>query len=810
MEALLEHTDWVDALARRISSDPELAADAVQQTWLAGVQATPGQVSRNWLACVLRNAVRKLRRGEGRRRRREECSAQPEAVEGTIALALKVQRQRAVLKAVLDLEEPLRSTLLLRYWEGCTPPDIARRLGVPLNTVRSRLVTAHRCLRRRLEGLQPQRQNSWLAMLFPLGPSFWSSWKVAGMSLSMKVGVAFVFFGALGGYVWWQGSESPGPEPALAQRAALPSLAQTVPAVPKNAALAKRLEEAPAVEPNPIEIPAESVQAASAMASVRGRQVIGQVLGPDAEPKAGIAVVRSHRNPDDQQPSVSDAEGYFEMQIDDLNEIWLVASDPQYMTLLQGQVKPQATIDPVVVVAQVRQVEGAVVDESGRGLRGAQVRVELPAYFRSRFRTILEASSNRTWIATTEEYGEFVLSGTPSMDQARIEVSCTGFETLALILGDLQLPGCRIVLQRLEAQPNILIGQVIDHVGLAVEEAWVALGDASTRTDAQGIFHLELEEAEGAMELRAVKRGHLPVQLEVPNPPDLWSGWADPLTLQLGSEPLTITGHIVDGEGEPLRFAMIHVKNRTPFGHTEEDFQTYEDVLGGERFDTSSDEHGAFRLEGLLPQDYELLAIHPRSLVTETFGPFAAGTHNVVVTLQEADCYQPFAGRVLDRHGLPVVGVRVYGSFQGISVGSTNTHTDEEGRFQFDKFARQGVHVGVYGDAVMHHHYALPDQHPKEHIITVSRRCHFRVEAHPEFEATHIQAFDENGEPLTLAQRQGNVTHTSNRAAFTEGKTAVLAVSDAAVTLVVWNAEKQVSNHALNLAAEELSVLRVD
>jgi RNA polymerase sigma factor (sigma-70 family) len=43
-----------------------------------------------------------------------------------------------VIDAVLSLSEPIRSTIVLRYLEDLPPREVARRLGVPIETVRSR------------------------------------------------------------------------------------------------------------------------------------------------------------------------------------------------------------------------------------------------------------------------------------------------------------------------------------------------------------------------------------------------------------------------------------------------------------------------------------------------------------------------------------------------------------------------------------------------------------------------------------------------------------------------------------------------
>src|SRR6185369_2735229 len=56
-----------------------------------------------------------------------------EATPSVDAIVAREQARRRVVEAVLQLDEPNRSTLLLRYFERLPPRAIAERLGVPLD-----------------------------------------------------------------------------------------------------------------------------------------------------------------------------------------------------------------------------------------------------------------------------------------------------------------------------------------------------------------------------------------------------------------------------------------------------------------------------------------------------------------------------------------------------------------------------------------------------------------------------------------------------------------------------------------------------
>lgn len=163
---LLAHARFARGLARALLGDEHLAEDAVQETWLAALRRPPRALSAAWIAEVARNAARKIRRGESRRAARERASAVPEAAEGQ----WRPERQaalREVVDAVLALEEPYRSTVLLRFYEGVPPREIAARQAVSVSTVNSRLQRALARLRERLDAKDGGR-GAWAVALAPL------------------------------------------------------------------------------------------------------------------------------------------------------------------------------------------------------------------------------------------------------------------------------------------------------------------------------------------------------------------------------------------------------------------------------------------------------------------------------------------------------------------------------------------------------------------------------------------------------------------------------------------------------------------
>ncbi len=122
-EALLSEGDFVRAIAHSLLSDEGEAEDVVQETWLTVLRHRP-RISRNaqgWLRRVVTNRVRQDGRSAGRRAAREKLSARSERVPSAAEIAEREAIRASVVRAVLALEEPYRSVILLRYYEDLPP-----------------------------------------------------------------------------------------------------------------------------------------------------------------------------------------------------------------------------------------------------------------------------------------------------------------------------------------------------------------------------------------------------------------------------------------------------------------------------------------------------------------------------------------------------------------------------------------------------------------------------------------------------------------------------------------------------------------
>ncbi len=163
---LLEQLAWLQALARSLVRDAASADDLVQDTWLAASAHAPTMDAsglRNWLATVARNFARRGARAQERRARRESAVARPEAhVEDVVA---RGELQQRLAAAVISLDEPERSAVLLRYLDGLNAVEIAERQGVTHVAARKRISRGLAKLREKLDAQHGGDRNAWIVAL---------------------------------------------------------------------------------------------------------------------------------------------------------------------------------------------------------------------------------------------------------------------------------------------------------------------------------------------------------------------------------------------------------------------------------------------------------------------------------------------------------------------------------------------------------------------------------------------------------------------------------------------------------------------
>lgn len=158
----------IDRLARSLLA--EGADDVTQEAFLAylrrpeAVRETLGQ----FLSGTVKRLVHNRFRAEHRRTSREKSAARRESVEPSSAWVEKIERRKLVADAVLGLPPSDREIVILRYFEDLPPREIARRLDLGNDVVRSRLSRALARLREHLDHTHGDDRTAWTSLLLPL------------------------------------------------------------------------------------------------------------------------------------------------------------------------------------------------------------------------------------------------------------------------------------------------------------------------------------------------------------------------------------------------------------------------------------------------------------------------------------------------------------------------------------------------------------------------------------------------------------------------------------------------------------------
>jgi RNA polymerase sigma-70 factor (ECF subfamily) len=188
---LLARSGWVRRLARSIVHDAAAADDLVQEACMSALRDSPAQDRAliPWVSTVLRNRARKQRLADLRRGARERAAGERPTVVSPEELASRVEMQRTLVTLVMELAEPSREVVLLRYFEGLTPAEIGVALGVPAGTVRWRLKLARDEIRRRLER---EHGPEWKRLLAPLAIGRAARWPLASGGALVVVAAAIL------------------------------------------------------------------------------------------------------------------------------------------------------------------------------------------------------------------------------------------------------------------------------------------------------------------------------------------------------------------------------------------------------------------------------------------------------------------------------------------------------------------------------------------------------------------------------------------------------------------------------------------
>lgn len=853
-ETLAEHLGWVRALARSLTSDSHLAEDLAQETCLAALRSPPppDRPFPAWVRHVARNFARQAHRSRERATRREAKAARSERTASTDELVERVSTHRRIVEAVLELEEPYRSTIVLRYFEELPPRTIALREGVSVETVKTRLVRGLASLRRRLDREFGDRRTCLgaLTALALRGEGHAVPWGALALKIQTKVGLVVLGCALAGSFLYFRQPDDP--EPGAIDRASTAASTSNSPAAAQPSTPGQSDVGGHARTSRPtLSVGAEATNDDDAPESAGPHWIVGRVLGVDGLPFAGAEVSlatpwQDESGVEPRPTAVSDRSGVFELPVATAGG-QVVCVSPGFTTVFAGYDRSigATTTEPIVVVAPELSFAGTIVGPDGQPVPSAIVTVELPPGFRARFEEILDSSSALTWTDTSRDDGAFELLEVPFVAEATLAVSAEGFHPLEQALPAVDSANLEIVLTPLEPDHQTITGVVVDEQGEPIAGAHVAHGMDTTLTNSDGEFRF-FTGAEGSFNRRygydapaiiAVKAGYQPGSVERVRA-DSQNEWPDPLRITLGPPPLSIRGRVVDAEGNPLASHFVWLSDSTTFGALptgqRPTITQLETLMAGREpafWDSvRTDANGRFELDGLQDRPYRVAVLSPTTLQRLLTDPIPAGSQDIDLTLHPDELTERVAGRVVDRRGEPIPGITVMlmcdafaGQFQGRTYGTRHLHTDgvetdEQGRFEFEHVPAADIYLRLGGDLILPLEYGrgheggleglVGTDHLTDFDVPVALRTHVRVELTDPARAQTIQFLDAEGEILPINVMEGRGRYTVVAYELVEGRTPTLAMPDTAWTLVFRRGEEEVHRMPVELHPGDINVLR--
>ncbi len=679
IENLLVHDAFIRALARSLLADRGAAEDVAQDAWVALLERKKTKVGSlpRWISGIVRNLAKKNRRSEARRRTREETAARSEGVPSAAEILEREAARSRIVAAVLALEEPYRSTVLLRYFEDLPPRAIARRQGVPVETVRTRIKRALAMLRDKLDREYGDRAV-WCAVLLPLArrpsiPSLIAPLTVMTLQTKIAVGVVALVSAAI---FLFQERRRPAPEPRIAAAAELEESPAESIAAPSEKLIASTeaelrstvAEEKPSTEP----------AAAEGSGSLRVR-----VFWADRTAAVGVTVRAEPWN------TSSPALYAVEAKTDEKGECHLESrvgrvlvqvdrmDHPRWVELEPGE---EAILEFVIPVGF--EVEGIVVDAEGRPVAGAEIRLAF------------QMTDTGFVIARSGTDGGFAIRSCPSGFYIAARAKDHSPSLQQLLLADVATK--LFVKLVLWGVGGAVEGVVFDPSGKVVENALVLVGGRHQgwgtvlrQGDVMGVppgAFLTQADERGRFAMDGVELGVVPIEVRAQGlavwhgEVEVFEGRTSKLDIWL-PEGFVLAGRIVDGMGHPTTGEVSIGVWRGPL-----DSWTW----------TGAD--GVFRFDDLAPGTIEVYAEGDAGRAATRITGAPGDELFWEAVLEKAGTLR---GRVVDENGIGLGGwyVRVEdeqiveGQFEWASV-----KTDEQGRFVADDLHDRPHRVHVHAD----------------------------------------------------------------------------------------------------------------
>ena len=569
-ERMLAEADWLRALARSLVRDPHVAEDVVQDTLVVALERGPradqGGGPRSWLAAVARNFARRRQRAEGvrayheeraARRRADWATARPTDAAARELAALRLQRR--LVDAVLALDEPYRSCVVLHYQRGLSHRAVAERLGITPEAARKRASRGVAVLRARLaqevEREAPGGYRAWCLGLAAFADEprrlAWTL-PAGGLAVGMKswIGVAACAVAALG-VAWSLGVFA---EPAARPGAAPASGAASDLVAPASERPDRVREDGRAAAESPARAAvAEGPPAPAAVDTVT--DLHGRVVDADERPIAGARLdvrlddLRPYKTLDLEHDdlgrglvqAVTDERGEFAIPLDPGRPFDLYAEADGFART----VHPDAYAGEHVIVRMqpAAAFAGRVQRPDGSPVAGARLRA-----WRA------DAAPGDAFRGRTDGEGRFRFEDLQP-GSLRVEVTCQ--DEAGPPWADVLLTAGETLERTFTTRAGIDVqGRVTDlETGRPVADAEVGVGwtfRKTVRTDADGRYVLRGFPPTGVLSVAARARGYAEGRVRLP---DAAGGRA---AVDFALQPdVRVTGRVVDAAGAPLADAYL-------------------------------------------------------------------------------------------------------------------------------------------------------------------------------------------------------------------------------------------------------------
>ncbi|MHC4378045.1 MAG: RNA polymerase sigma factor [Planctomycetota bacterium] len=837
-ERLTEQIGWLRSLARGLVRDEHLAEELAQDTLATALEQGPVEVRsvRAWLGRVLRNRAAENARSRANARDRESLVARGEAFDGEELLE-RVRAQKHVAEALMELKEPYRSTLVLRFYENLPPRAIAKRQGVPVSTVKSRLQRGMDQLKSELDSRYGSRRQWILAVLpiahgAPIPPPTDGGLTLAGTAMNLKIVLAASAALIAGTWVVLQGGDDPIADDSTAPLALENS--NDGGAGSGRGSRAQR-DERPEFERTDVDPRFAATGAGADVQTSPTAALRGRVFDGSGQPVEGLRLgVRGEST-----ELVSGADGWFGLE-ERTTRATIEVADEAWETVLAARWSLEGKLEPVLVAAPKIAVGGRVVDTFGYGIEGVRLEWSLPANLGARIDADLGSVLRRDWRVESDAEGRFDWDAVPAVPGTELRLAHPDYVARTVTAPESDDVNLELRLIEVDAQrEGRLSGRVLGRGGLPLGDAWVQVGFANARTDKFGRFRLTLPNAVNAERLVAVAEDYQPVEMEAPGNTDPESnefGWPPYVEVFLEQPSLSIRGRVVGSAGEPVVGARVWPRDTETFGAYGTRPLSREGLAAGAPLPAdavgtlaqlgadpeaglehgsatpvgpsnamfcyvTTDAEGRFEVRGLSDREYRLAVLDSDVASGLSSDPIAAGSHNVELVVPAEGVYTPLKGRVVTAEGLPVPNVAVtpfLSAYRGVAPvygGSTDVtrfflgkavFTDDEGRFTVASVPRQHVSFHLISDDIPPSYASVDDvSDPEDFVIQVEARAQLTVEAATGPEApTAFRVLDVDGEAMQILEMRADGYTTHYDFALSAGRSGVVTVTTAAATLV--------------------------